>query len=1259
MNKLFTKIAAVVLGATMATGVGVAVASSAKVNSANAAADTYISLGAGSASNSINTWTVDSSAVTITQNKGSSGTAPNASYISGTNTRFYVGNVFAFVAGTNYKVTGVKFTNSTNSSYYGGIYHANTTWASSSSNITTDDTTNLTLTNCNTTTSGSVSSIEATAGVDAIYISTTKQSRPSKIEVRYTAASVDPSKLSTPAPVYDRANNTITWTAVENATSYELKLDSGSYATATSGYSVASVSVNDAHTVSVKALANGYTTSDEGSVTFHRYATKGTAADPYTVADARRAIDNNDGIADVYVQGYVKAIPTAYDSGYGNITFNLVDNESDTDFVQAFRCTGTDAANVAVHDTALVSGSLTKYNSTYEFAQGCVLQQLTHPVVATTYTIEFNVSGGSATIEDMEVGEGLTFTFPSPGTKTDYLFTGWSSDSGSTYHQAGEISADVYDDATYVAYWQTEGTAADPYTVAEALAAITANAGIKGVQVAGKVSQIGSLSSGALTYYISDDGTTTTQLEVYKGKNVGNVNFTATTDIEVGGDAVVYGNIKDYNGTKEFDSGNYLISYTAPAVLTVTSISISDSMTKTSYTTAEQWDPTGLTVTATYNDSSTADVTSSVAWSYDVASPAVMGVTSTPQTLTITATYQGETDSTTASVSVSAGSYTDTYHLSGSRFIYEQQSAEATKYYMNIDSASASVKPSAVTSKSEASAFLFTLVGNDTYTITNAAGTSGLYQTGSTNTVCWGASGVSYEWVVNDTQAGTLYGTYNLIGQTASDNQRYLCCYNSQDWRTYNSATASNRKAMIQIESAATVSGFSVDDSLANKDVLKNSTFDAAAAAAAGFVAKLNYTDSTYDDVTALATWTLDTSVAGTATLTVSYESYTPVQITDMNIYVAVMTSLTIDASSAKTTGYYTGDTLNTDNLVITAHDASSNDYPLLVSEVTFSPTTLTTAGTITITVTYTNEAGSNPATATGTYTVTVSSFAYDRASSINGGDQVIFGNTAETHYMNGISTTSTKYGTVAAYSGRPGTDNVFTVVAGSADGTVAFKGSDGKYLTWTSGNSLNVATDVTANSSWTVSFDGTVATIANVSDSTRIIRFNSDRFASYASATGTLPTLWKLNGASGQSAAETFAGGFLDDVVNDVCKTNGATFADDMETMWSLYAETYEALSSEAKAYIASKSASASGDDVEKMLYEYKHIYETYGSTLTLANFIGRIEVAKSSAAKVTPNNTVLVDSNNTVALIVVISMISVTAIGGYFFLRKRREEN
>ena len=111
----------------------------------------------------------------------------------------------------------------------------------------------------------------------------------------------------------------------------------------------------------------------------------GTENNPYTVAQARAAIDANAGTQGVYATGIVSAIPTAYSSQHSNITFNMVDEEGDEDFLQAYRCSGEEAANVAVGDVVLVYGNLTLYTNsntgvtTYEFAQGCTLISLTHP----------------------------------------------------------------------------------------------------------------------------------------------------------------------------------------------------------------------------------------------------------------------------------------------------------------------------------------------------------------------------------------------------------------------------------------------------------------------------------------------------------------------------------------------------------------------------------------------------------------------------------------------------------------------------------------------------------------------------------------------------------------------------------------------------------------------------------------------------------------------------------------------------------------
>ncbi len=112
------------------------------------------------------------------------------------------------------------------------------------------------------------------------------------------------------------------------------------------------------------------------------------------------------------------------------------------------------------------------------------------------------------------------------------------------------------------------GTENNPYTVAQARAAIDAGAGIEGVYAKGIVSEIVTeynFEYGNITYNISADGTTTAdQLEVYRGKSYNGENFTSADDIQVGDEVVVYGTLQKYSGTYEFAQGNQLVSLNRP-----------------------------------------------------------------------------------------------------------------------------------------------------------------------------------------------------------------------------------------------------------------------------------------------------------------------------------------------------------------------------------------------------------------------------------------------------------------------------------------------------------------------------------------------------------------------------------------------------------------------------------------------------------------------------------------------------------------------
>ena len=208
------------------------------------------------------------------------------------------------------------------------------------------------------------------------------------------------------AGTYTEAQNVAISCATEGATIYYTT--NGDEPTTNSTVYTAAINVSTNTTIKAMAAAQGYDNSAvaTASYTIVNIEHAGTEADPYTVADARTAIDANAGTQGVYATGIVSAIPTAWNSQYNNITFNFIDNEGDTDFLQAYRCVSTDnadASTVAVGDVVVVYGDLTKYGSTYEFNSGCQLVSLRHhqsPTITLKPT-SINLGEGNATGEQI------------------------------------------------------------------------------------------------------------------------------------------------------------------------------------------------------------------------------------------------------------------------------------------------------------------------------------------------------------------------------------------------------------------------------------------------------------------------------------------------------------------------------------------------------------------------------------------------------------------------------------------------------------------------------------------------------------------------------------------------------------------------------------------------------------------------------------------------------------------------------------------
>lgn len=179
--------------------------------------------------------------------------------------------------------------------------------------------------------------------------------------------------------------------------------------------------------------------------------------------------------------------------------------------------------------------------------------------VGATTTVTTNGPAVSLATDDSSIAsvDGTTVTGVAAGSTK--ITATWSENSD---YAAGsqEFTVTVVDP-------NAPGAENNPYTVGDALTAIAAlsdNGYIDSQYVKGIISRVGSLSSGALTYWISADGNTSSELQVYKGKDVDGASFTATTDLTVGDGVVIKGQLKKYvNGnatTPEFNSNSQIVS---------------------------------------------------------------------------------------------------------------------------------------------------------------------------------------------------------------------------------------------------------------------------------------------------------------------------------------------------------------------------------------------------------------------------------------------------------------------------------------------------------------------------------------------------------------------------------------------------------------------------------------------------------------------------------------------------------------------------
>ena len=261
-----------------------------------------------------------------------------------------------------------------------------------------------------------------------------------------------------------------------------------------------------------------------------------------------------------------------------------------------------------------------------------------YDVCTVTVTAPVAVTGVSLNKSETSIEAGSTETLTatiSPADATNKNVTWESDDKDVATVENGVVTAVAEGSATItvksvadptktatcaVTVTPAPGSASNPYTVAQARAKIDTGTDLNGKYVHGIISQVDSYNSTykSITYWISDDGTTTNQFEVYgglKSENNESGSFSSKEDLQVGDIVTVYGDLTKYSSTYELNLNNYIVSFKRKSDndLTVTSstpVALERTSAQPSPTSTITWTATSTgAITCTSSDETVATVT--------------------------------------------------------------------------------------------------------------------------------------------------------------------------------------------------------------------------------------------------------------------------------------------------------------------------------------------------------------------------------------------------------------------------------------------------------------------------------------------------------------------------------------------------------------------------------------------------------------------------------------------------------------------------
>lgn len=424
----------------------------------------------------------------------------------------------------------------------------------------------------------------------------------------------------------------------------------------------------------------------------------------------------------------------------------------------------------------------------------------------------------------------------------------------------------------------------------------------------------------------------------------------------------------------------------------------STSPTKATYTAGESFDPTGLTITANYSDSTSSDVTSSVVWSPD---PLTAGTTS------VTGTYGGKSITITG-LTVNAATEPEIIDsnsdLSVGDYVVLRTSAGVgvTGWNNNKDATVSETE-------SEWKKFYVASTSSSGFTLKDESANNFIASPGSSNQFIYGSAATC-----------STDSSGHLIC-----NSRYLC-KNGTNYRFYGSISSYLPFFIYKVpaSSTKTLSSISVSTAPTKTTYTAGEYFDPT-----GLVITRTYSDSTsdtytYADHTSDFTFSPTTSTALTTSdvsVTITYGGKSCNQAITVNA-AKTLSSISVSTAPTKTT-YTAGESFDPTGLVIRRNYSDSTydtyTYSGHTSEFTFSPSTstaLTTSNT-SVTITYsgksTTQAITVNAAAKTLSSITISGY----TTSFVVDDTFSFGGTVTAHYSDSSTANVTSSSTFTGYN--------------------------------------------------------------------------------------------------------------------------------------------------------------------------------------------------------------------------------------------------